>query len=368
MFLKKIIFILILLFISVPIRCFSLCESSYSCLLMDVDSGRVLYSKRANAKHLIASTTKLMTFLVAYENGNLDDLYEAKEDILKMYGTSIYLSLGEKMSLKDLLYGLILRSGNDASVVIANNVFKDYDTFIVKMNERAQELGMKNTIFKNPHGLDEETENYSTSQDMALLSKFLYNIPFFRVVTSTKHYQTATDLKSYDWYNRNKLLTQYRYATGGKNGYTPKAGKTLVTTASKNNLSLTAVSLDDDNLYDTHISLYEYGFANYESYQIINKNTFSYRDSHYDGKMYVNNSFSYPITSGEKEKLEVVIQVIKKVDLEKSKKVGDVIVYFDGDEVYREDLLIKNNGVNNDSFLKRIKNFFHNFFKRLSHW
>ena len=140
---------------------YALCESSKSCILIDNNSGRVLYSKNSNEKMLIASTTKLMTFLVAYENGNLDDVYKVGEEILSMYGTSIYLSLNEEMSLKDLLYGLILRSGNDSSVVIAHNVFGSYDKFISMMNERAKELGMLNTIFKNPHGLDESRARYS---------------------------------------------------------------------------------------------------------------------------------------------------------------------------------------------------------------
>ncbi len=360
MFLKKIIFILILFFCLVPIKCLSLCESSHSCILMDVDSGRVLYSKNPDNRQLIASTTKLMTFLIAYENGNLDTLYEAGEEILKMYGTSIYLSLGEKMSLRDLLYGLILRSGNDASVVIAHNVFKDYDKFISKMNSRALELGMNNTSFLNPHGLDEETENYSTSRDMALLSSYLYKIPFYREVAATKHYQTNSSTKAYDWYNRNKLLTQYKYATGGKNGYTPKAGKTLVTTASKDNLSLTAVSLDDGDIYNTHASLYEYGFSNYIDYMIIDKNTFSYSDNSYDGKLYVKNSFHYPVLEEEKDRIEVVIQIIRNVNIDETDKVGDVIVLLEDEEIYREDLLLKNKKHRSiwDKFITWLKNLF----------
>lgn len=343
---------------------FAICESSHSCILMDIDSGRILYSKNSKSKRLIASTTKLMTFLVAYENGNLDDYYEVGEEVLKMYGTSIYLSMGEKISLRDLLYGLILRSGNDASVVIANNIGKDYDDFIKMMNDKAKEIGMRDTIFVNPHGLDEETENYSTSYDMALLVSYLSKIPFYLEVSLTKHYQTSSSLKAYDWYNRNKLLTQYKYTTSGKNGYTPKAGKTLVTTAYKNNLNLAAVSLDDPDIYGTHTNLYEYGFSTYSSYQIINKNTFSYTDELYDGKMYVKNSFSYPILENEKDKLEVNIQIIKNVDLEKSDKVGEVIVYLDDNEIYREDLYLKRKiNVKVKSLFDKFRDFFRNIFR-----
>ena len=334
-------FLLVLTILVMPVKVFSLCESSHSCILMDNESGRVLYAKNENDEKLIASTTKLMTFLVAYENGKLDDVYEVGEEVLKMYGTSIYLSVGEKVSLNDLLYGLILRSGNDASVVIANNIGDSYDGFIDMMNERAKELGMRNTVFKNPHGLDEETENYSTSYDMALLSKYLHTIPYYIEVSSTRHYTMSTDLKAYDWYNRNKLLSQYEYVISGKNGYTPSAGKTLVSGALKNNLSLTAVSLDDGDIYNTHINLYEYGFDTFTRWVIVNKDVFSYKDQYYGGELYVKESFVYPLKDGEKDKINIVIQIIRGVDTDISDKVGNVIVYYDGDEIFREDLLIK---------------------------
>lgn len=337
----------------------ALCESSHSCILMDNDSGRVLYSKNPDEKRLIASTTKLMTFLIAYENGNLDKEIEAGEEILKMYGTSIYLSLGEKMTLRDMLYGLILRSGNDASVVIANNIGDSYDDFIALMNKRAKELGMKNTVFLNPHGLDEETENYSTSYDMALLSRYLHNIPFYLEVSSTKHYTTSTSLKAYDWYNRNKLLTQYKYTISGKNGYTPSAGKTLVSGSMKGNLSLTAVSLGDSDIYNTHVNLYEYGFSKYSSFMILNKDVFSYQDDNYDGKLYIRNSFSYPILDEEKRDLEIVVQIIRNVDTSTTNKVGNVIVYLDNKEIHREDLFLKDSlKSSSKSFFKRIWDFF----------
>lgn len=338
---------------------YSLCESSHSCILLDNDSGRILYSKNMDEKRLIASTTKLMTFLVAYENGNLNDIYEVGEEVLSMYGTSIYLSLGEKVSLSDLLYGLILRSGNDASVVIANNIGDSYEAFIKMMNDKARELGMKNTTFKNPHGLDEETENYSTSYDMAILSKYLHTIPFYLQVSSTKHYMVETDLKTYDWYNRNKMLSLYSYTISGKNGYTPKAGKTLVSGALKDSLSLTAVSLDDGDIYNTQIALYNYGFNTFSRCVVVNKDVFSYMDQYYGGKLYVEESFSYPIKSGEEDKLNIIVQIIKGVDTSTTNKVGNLIVYYEDEEIFREDLLLKKSFVKKTkSFFERIKEFF----------
>lgn len=354
---KLIIFFLLLFF---PINCFALCETSSSCIVIDNNSGRILYSKNKDQKRLIASTTKLMTFLVAYEIGNLDLEIEAGEEILKMYGTSIYLSLEEKMKLKDLLYGLILRSGNDASEVIANNLGINYDDFISLMNKRAKELGMYSTIFLNPHGLDEETENYSTSYDMALLAKYLRNIPFYLEVASTKHYTTSTSLKAYDWYNRNKLLSMYKYTISGKNGYTPKAGKTLVSGADKNDLSLSAVSLNDSDIYNTHISLYEYGFNNYEQVMILNKDLFKYNDDYYDGDYYIKNSFHYPLTKNEKEKIEILVRVIKNVNFKKTNKVGWVIVYLDGREIHQEDLYLNKKEEKDKNMWESIIDYFKN--------
>lgn len=355
----KYLFLLFIFVLCIPASCLALCNSSSSCILIDNDSGRILYKKNINDQMLIASTTKLMTFLIAYENGNLNDEYVVGDEVLKMYGTSIYLSVGEKVSLKDLLYGLILRSGNDASVVIANNIGDSYDDFIKLMNSKAKELGMKNTIFKNPHGLDEETENYSTSYDMAVLSKYLHTIPFYLEVSSTKHYMMQTNLKSYDWYNRNKLLSSYSYTISGKNGYTPKAGKTLVSGALNNNLSLTAVSLKDSDIYNTHISLYNYGFNTFNRFLVVNKDIFSYEDQYYGGKLYVKDSFYYPIRDSEKDKLNIVIQIIKNIDTSTTDKVGNLIVYFDKEEVFREDLFLKK------SITKEVKSFWDKVFSFL---
>ena len=352
----------ILLFFSYS-SVYALCENSKSCILIDNNSGRILYSKNSNEKMLIASTTKLMTFLIAYENGNLDDIYKVGEEVLSMYGTSIYLSKGEDMSLRDLLYGLILRSGNDSSVVIAHNVFGDYDKFISKMNERALELGMNDTVFYNPHGLDEDTKNYSTSYDMALLSKYLHTIPFYLEVSSTKNYETSTSLKAYDWYNRNKMISSYKYTVSGKNGYTPLAGKTLVSGAVLGDLSLSSVSLNDNDIYNTHKSLYEYGFSTYENYLIINKDMFSYKDDYYKGTLYVKNSFYYPVLEEEKNKISLVLKIIKGIDTNKSSVVGKIYVYLDKDIIHTDDLYLKRGiGTKTLSFFEKIILFFKNLF------
>ena len=167
--------IFLLLLLIIPSNCLALNDTARSSIVMDIDSGRILYQNNAKEKRLIASITKIMTFAVCEENINVSKKVVAGEEILDMYGTSIYIEQDEEMSIKDLLYGLMLRSGNDASMVIAKSVSNNEENFVKLMNEKAKKLGMTSTIFKNPHGLDEETQNYSTAYDMALLSRYIYN-------------------------------------------------------------------------------------------------------------------------------------------------------------------------------------------------
>lgn len=326
---KKYVFFFLLIGLMIPIHGFaSTLDTSKSSVVMDIDSGRVLYQKSPNDKRLIASITKIMTSVVAMENAKLNETYTAKEEILKMYGTSIYLEYKEKMTLKNLLYGLMLRSGNDASVVIANNVCKNETEFVKLMNQKAKDIGMKNTIFSNPHGLDEKTQNYSSAYDMALLSSYAYKRhSIYRKITKTKKYETSTKNKSYLWYNRNKLLGDYEYCTGGKNGYTPSAGRTLVTTAEKDDLRLTVVTLNDPNEYVTHKNLYEWIYQQYKNYKIIDQENFHVDKTFHKGELYLKKSFSYPLKEEELKEVKTVMKITKTKGYKNNQKVGNIEVY-----------------------------------------
>lgn len=282
-----------------------------------------------------------MTSILAIESGKLDEEVTVGEEVLTMYGSNIYIELGEKMKLLDLVYGLMLRSGNDSSVVIAKYVGGTIENFVTMMNNKAKEIGMKNTIFKNPHGLDEETQNKSSAYDMALLSSYASKNETYMKIVGTKKYSVSSDKKSYLWYNRNKLLSSYRYATGGKTGYTPSAGRTLVTNASKNNLNLTAVTLNDGNEYISHENMYEYAFNNFKTYKILDKKHFSIDSNFYDKKVYIKNSFSYPLTSVEKEKIKVLVQVTKLDKYSDGDVVGNVIVFLDKNQIYKNNIYVK---------------------------
>lgn len=330
---KKYVFLLIMMLLIIPISV-NAKDTATSSIVMDIDSGRILYSKNKDEKRLIASITKIMTATIALEKGKLNKYFEAKEEILEMYGTSIYLEYKEKMKLEDLLYGLILRSGNDAAVVIANNISKDEKEFVKLMNKKASEIGMKNTSFSNSHGLDEVTKNYSTAYDMAKLSSYAYkNFETYRKISKTKKYEVQTKNKSYLWYNRNKLLNSYKYCTGGKNGYTPSAGRTLVTTASKNGLRLTTVTLNDPNEYQTHEELYEYIYGKYKRYKIIDKDNMTIDKSFFKDDIYVKESFSYPLTEEEKDNIKTVLKITKTKGYKNNSEIGNIEVYLGDNKI-----------------------------------
>ena len=301
-----------------------------STIVMDLDSGRLLYENNSQEKKLIASTTKIMTCLIALENSNLNSIVTVGEEILPMYGTNIYLEVGEKIKVIDLLYGLMLRSGNDAAVVLANYISGDEEKFVALMNQKAEELGMKNTHFNNSHGLDENTQNYSTAYDMALLSKYAYTNKVYRQIVSTKKYFFSSSLKPYSWYNRMRLLHDYKYCIGGKNGYTPKAGKTLVSLAEKNHMIITIVTLDDSDIYMHHKQLYEKYYMDYHLYTIVDKDHFNL-GYHQKNKYYIKASFSYPLQKQEIDKVDTLIHFYSAEN--KKHEVGEIQVLLNHDTI-----------------------------------
>ncbi|MBR3661127.1 MAG: D-alanyl-D-alanine carboxypeptidase [Bacilli bacterium] len=352
---RKIVIILII-FLSFKINVLGINDTSHSSIVMDIDSGRILYQKDSNTKRLIASTTKLMTFLTALKLGEykLDDEVKVGEEVLKMYGTNMYLSVGEIVTLRDLLYGLILRSGNDASVVIATYLSGSTYEFVNEMNKNAKLLGMNNSVFYNPHGLDEETKNYSTAYDLGVLTRYLYlNYPEFLEIGGSKYYNFQSNLKSYELINRCKIIFTYKNITTAKNGYTPKSGKSLVTTASKNNLNLLIVTLDDYNIYENHERLYEYFFNKYENYLIIDKNSFKIPNSLFKDKYYLKNNFYYPITNSEKDKIETKI-----LTLEKDNILGKISVSLNKKIIHEEPIYKLESQINKESFFNKIKKIF----------
>lgn len=355
MILKRyVIFLFVFIMFAFPVSVFA-ADSAKSSVVMDLDSGRVLYQKDANQQRLIASITKIMTAVIALEEGNLDKKITVGEEVLAMYGTNIYIEVGEKITLRDLIYGLLLRSGNDASVVIAKAVAGSEEKFVQLMNQKAQEIGMKHTVFANPHGLDEETENYSSAYDMALLSRYANKNGTYKKIVSTNKYEVSTGKKTYLWYNRNKLLSTYEFCTGGKNGYTPRAGKTLVTTASKQGLDLTIVTLSDGDVYGNHKALYEQYFKQYKRYKVVDKNHFSIDKEFVDEDVYLKKSFYYPLKEQEVNDIKTVVSFMKHSS---TNVIGEVQVYLGSEKIGSIDIYKQEKKKEKGSFFQKIKDLF----------
>lgn len=330
--------LLVVLFLCIPLSVRAVGTSATSAILMDQDSGRILYANNIHDVRSVASISKVMTALLAVESGKLNNKVTIGDEISGAHGSGIYIKKGEILTLEDLVYGLMLRSGNDASLAIAHYVSGSVDAFVNRMNERAVELGMKDTTFYNPNGLDDEEEgNYSTAYDMAILMRYAMQNPDFAKITGTKKYKLKTNMNTYIWYNKNKLLTQYSYTTGGKTGFTKKARRTLVTSASKDHLNLVVVTLNDGNDFNDHKNLFEYGFQNFQSYQVLNKDTFSLEEDYYKNyNVYIKHNITYPLQGNEKETLNLKYQLFKNKSVKEETEIGFVYLYLGDQEVYKE--------------------------------
>lgn len=249
--------------VKIPARA-ELAVSAKAAILMHADSGRVLYEKNADEHMLIASTTKIMTAIVVLEHCELDDLVEVDSRSAGIEGSSMYLKAGESYTVEDLLYGLLLVSGNDAASALALHVADSMEEFAELMNAKAAELGMTESSFKNAHGLDEEG-HYSTARDMAKLAAYcMGNEDFARIAGTVSHTVGEQTLV-----NHNRLLREYDGCLGLKTGYTVAAGRTLVTCAERDGARYVCVTLNDPDDWDDHKALYDWAFDNYSFAEVI---------------------------------------------------------------------------------------------------
>lgn len=330
------------MFIPLTVNAFN--SSAKSVVLMDMDSKRVIYSENPHYTASVASISKIMTAIVAIENSDIEKEITVGKEVLKAHGSGIYIKQGEKLKLKDLLYGLMLRSGNDAAVVIATHVGGSVSDFVKLMNEKAKKLEMTDTTFNNPSGLDDDEEgNYSSAYDMALLMSYAMQNDDFREIVKTKYYKLKTNKNVYEWKNKNRLLFDYQYTIGGKTGFTKKAGRTLVTSASKNDLNLTVVTIRDGNDFKDHEDLYEETFNNYQNYKILNKGTLSIlgEDYYKDNQLYLKQDFSYPMTESEKNSVKLKFKLEKKREYKNKDKIGVAQIYIGNKKIHTENIYVK---------------------------
>ncbi len=338
---KKIILLIIIL---IPFNVFGISASSY--IVMDSDNNRVLEGSNINKQSLIASITKIMTSMVVINNGDLDKKITVSDNVLKSYGSGIYVEPKEEITIRELLYGLMLRSGNDAAAELAYQVGGSNEGFSYLMNNLAKDIGMKNTNFINSSGLEDgENANISTVYDMALLSSYAIKNKDYREIVGTKKITVKTNFKTYIWNNKNKLLTSYEYCIGGKTGFTKRARRTLVTNASKDNVNLTIVTFNDGNDFEDHKDLYEKYFDRLDNYKILSKGKI---DTIYDNT-YIEKDYYMSLTKDEYKNIDISINYF---DENVSNIVGEVVVKL-GDKEY-----FKTNIIQKEEKLKEEKSWF----------
>ena len=238
--------------------------SARSAILMDAQTGRILFEKDANTRSLIASTTKIMTALVVCEQCNVLDRMRIPKEAVGIEGSSMYLKEGEVLTIQELLYGLMLHSGNDAAVALAIYCGGTVEGFVELMNDKARLLGMDGTHFANPNGLD-HPQHYSTARDLAVLSAYAMQNPVFSQTVSTK----SLTIGQRSLKNHNKILWMVEGADGVKTGFTKAAGRILVSSASRDGRRLIAVTIHDPNDWQDHTALLENGFRNYAVRQLV---------------------------------------------------------------------------------------------------
>ncbi len=312
--------------------------SAASAVLIEQSSGRVLYAQNADEERLIASITKIMTAVVALEHADKDRAYTVTaQDMAE--GSSMYLKPGDVLRLEELLYGLMLVSGNDAALAVAHCVSGELEDFVALMNETARRLGMTHSHFANPNGLDAEG-HYASARDMAVLSAYALKNQDFRRIVSTASVTVGERYLA----NHNKLLRMCEGCIGVKTGFTKAAGRTLVSAASRGGMTLVCVTLNDGDDWNDHMALLDFGFSGYHMETALPAGRVVASVSVREGTVFsvplaAADDLRYPLT--EEEKLTVVARVPLSVQapVVPGQVIGEVCAYLEGEEVARVDLM-----------------------------
>ena len=249
--------------------------SARSAVLYVPEADRFLYEKHSELRLPMASTTKIMTALIAAESLPLSEVITVDERASGIEGSSAYLKVGERVTAEELMYALMLRSANDAAAALAIRISGGIEDFAALMNGRAEELGLTDTHFTNPHGLDDD-EHYTTARDLAILASAALKNELVRKISSTYKKSFITEERSRTYVNHNKLLLQYDDAIGLKTGFTKKSGRCLVGAAERDGLTLVTVTLDAPSDWNDHRNMLDYGFSHIEKLTLANEGDISY--------------------------------------------------------------------------------------------
>ena len=348
--------------------------SAQAALVLEQSTGRVLYEKNADSKLPMASTTKIITALVALENAEqLDEPFKISATAAGVEGSSMYLEAGETMTLRELLYGLMLSSGNDAAVAIAER-FGGIDTFVTLMNQKAKELGANNTHFTNPNGLPDEN-HYSSARDMATLTAYAMNNPAFCEIVSTKTFTVSGEGKSYPrtLSNHNKLLRLCEGCIGVKTGFTKAAGRCLVSAAKRENMTLICVTLNAPDDWNDHQNLYKDLFVRYHLTPILHTglclDSISIENSETTTlPVTPTEDFSYPLTDKETCTTELSLSPPLSAPVADKTDAGTVTVRLEDKELKTIPLCTVGNAPRASIFSSNHSGFLKRIFNAIGHW
>lgn len=306
--------------------------SAQAAVVMERSSCRVLFAKNSDAHLPMASTTKIVTALTVLNHANLDDVVEVSPKAVGIEGSSIYLRAGEHLTVRELLYGLMLRSGNDSAVALALHVAGSVEAFAELMNETARKLGCTDSHFVNPHGLHDDN-HYTSAHDLAVLTCEALENSDFRKIVSTKSVQISNEGMEYNrvLINKNKLLSNFSGADGVKTGYTKKAGRCFVGSATRNGMQVVVVVLNCGPMFEETADMLDAAFANYRLETVIPQNKVCGSRMERGKQCYYvcPERFCYPVTDGEKLTTEIDLEVEKPT----------IKAFLDGKVVYERDLV-----------------------------
>lgn len=320
---------------------------SGSCLL-ESETLRVLDGKNIHARLPMASTTKTMTAYIALTEGNPDDLVKIPKAAAGVEGSSIYLKEGEVWRLSDLVYGLMLRSGNDAAVAIAYHIAENVEKFAEKMNRQAEEWGLQDTHFVNPHGLH-DPNHYTSAYDLAVIGAKAMQNPLFKKIVSTKQIKLDGNLEDEEaryFANKNKILSMYEGGNGIKTGFTKAAGRCLIAAGERNGMQVVAVVLNVPDMFEQCCRMMEYAHENYEMRELYHENTVISSIPVENGKnmetveIAAPKSFRYPLKKDGSEKTEIEYSTVEKVSAphKKEDSVGEINIKFENRLIFSENI------------------------------
>ena len=339
--------------------------SAEAAVLIDWNSGRILYAHNPHKVKHMASTTKIMTAIIALERGVLDDKVVTSPKAANTGGSSIWLEEGEVKILEELVLGLMLRSGNDAAVAIAEHISGSVDAFAELMTQRARELGAMNTSFKNPHGLH-HPDHYSTAHDLGIIAAHAMGLKEFRRITATP--SATISWPGHPWdrflYNQNKLFDLYVGAEGIKTGWTTPAGRCFVGSAERGGRRLISVVLNAPYMWEDTVALLNLGFENFTYETLLKEGQYLKSVPIIGGESgkveaFAGEDFYYPLDIGEKDKVtyRFILDEPLEAPLRKGEIIGELEIYFERELVGVLDL-VSGNDIKRITLWNRIKSFF----------